>query len=131
MAESGGRHRTKASERRRSPRIEILGQLDGHMMTVDAPVTILDLSLGGFGVESAAALDAGDIHDCRFTLRDGVSVILPAKVVHCRPKKGPKGSVRYLAGLEFLPQATPDAEAARVQLIDRIAATLPKSARKP
>ncbi len=100
------------------------------MMTVDAPVTILDLSLGGFGVETARALDDGDIHECRFTLRDGVSVILPAKVVHCRPKKGPKGSTRYLAGLEFLPQPTPDAEAARVQLIDRIASTLPKAARK-
>lgn len=125
-----GRDRASGAERRQSPRIEILGQLDGFLMSVDTGVTILDLSEGGFGVESSVALPEGELHECRFSLRDGISVILLARVVHCRPKKGKKGATRYLAGFEFLEQPTPEAAAARAQLLERVAANLPRSARR-
>jgi hypothetical protein len=126
MAQGGGRSRGRGAERRKAPRIEILGQLEGFLMTVDTPVRVLDVSAGGFGVETAQALAAGDIHECRFELRAGVSVILLARVMHCRPKKGPRASMRYLAGFQFL-EATPEAEAGRAQLMERVAAILQHS----
>ena len=125
-----GRDRSTGAERRQSPRIEILGQLDGFLMTVDTGVTILDLSAGGFGIDSPVALNTGEMHECRFSLRGGVSVILLAKVVHCRPLKGRKGATRYLAGFEFLEQPNAEAAAARAQLLERVASNLPRSARK-
>jgi len=125
-----GRDRTSGAERRQSPRIEILGQLDGFLMTVDTGVTILDLSAGGFGIDSPVPLESGEVHECRFSLRDGVSVILLAKVVHCRPKKAKKGATRYLAGFEFLEQPNAEAAAAHAQLLERVASHLPRTARK-
>jgi len=126
MAQGGERSRGRGAERRQAPRIEILGQLDGILMTVDTPVRVLDVSAGGFGVETAQALTAGETHECRFELRPGVSVILLARVMHCRPKKGPRATMRYLAGFQFL-EATPEAEAGRAQLMERVAAILQKS----
>jgi PilZ domain len=126
MAQGGGRSRGRGAERRQAPRIEILGQLDGVLTTVDTPVRVLDVSAGGFGVETAQALTAGDIHECRFELRSGVSVILLARVMHCRPKKGPRATMRYLAGFQFL-EATPEAEVGRAQLMERVATILQKS----
>lgn len=126
MVEGGGRSRGRGAERRQAPRIEILGQLDGVLMTVDTPVRVLDVSAGGFGVETAQALTAGGIHECRFELRSGVSVILLARVMHSRPKKGPRATMRYLAGFQFL-EATPEAEAGRAQLMERVAAILQQS----
>jgi PilZ domain-containing protein len=124
MAQSGGRSRGgRGAERRQAPRIEILGQLDGYLMTVDTPVRVLDVSSGGFGVETAHSLNPGDIHECRFELRAGVAVILLARVQHCRSKKGPRASQRYLAGFQFL-EATPEAEAGRAQLMERVSAIL-------
>jgi hypothetical protein len=124
MAQTAGRSRGRGAERRQSPRIEILGQLDGFLMTVDTPVRVLDVSAGGFGVETPQPLTAGDVLECRFELRDGVAVILQARVMHCRPKKGRRTSQRYLAGFQFVEAPTPEAEAGRAQLMARVAATL-------
>ena len=129
MAQGGSRKGRGGAERRQSPRIEILGQLDGLLMTVDTPVRVLDVSAGGFGAETTQLLEPGGIHECRFELRPGVAVILQARVMHCRPKKGRRAAaaVRYLAGFQFLDSPTPEAEAGRAQLMERVAATLGKS----
>ena len=126
MAQGGSRKGRGGSERRQSPRIEILGQLDGHLTSLDTPVRVLDVSAGGFGAETTLLLEPGAVHECRFELRPGVAVILHAKVMHCRPKKGRRGAtaVRYLAGFQFLESPTPEAEAGRAQLMERVAATL-------
>ena len=125
MSQRGSRKGQGGAERRQSPRIEILGQFDGRLMTVDTPVRVLDVSAGGFGAETTQPLDPGGVHDCRFELRPGVAVILQARVMHCRPKKGRRATtVRYLAGFQFLESPTPEAEAGRARLMERVAATL-------
>lgn len=121
---SGGRSRGREAEQRQSPRIEILGQLDGFLMTVNTPVRVLDVGSGGFGVEMSQPLTAGEVHECRFELREGVAVILLAKVMHCRPRKGPRASKRYITGFQFFESATPEAESGRALLMERVAATL-------
>jgi PilZ domain-containing protein len=114
-------------ERRQAPRVEILGQVTGESLTLDAPVTVLDLSTGGFRIETTGRLSTGEPHEFRFKLRDGVSVIVLARVVHQRAvSKRPSGS--HVVGLEFL-DGSAEAKANRAAIVDRILAeTLKKKA---
>jgi PilZ domain-containing protein len=114
-------------ERRRAPRVEILGQVTGESLTLDEPVTVLDLSTGGFRVEMTGPMTTGEPHEFRFKLRDGVSVIVLARVVHQRAvSKRPSGT--HVVGLEFL-DGSAEAKANRTALVDRILAeTLRKRA---
>jgi hypothetical protein len=119
--------RRSGPERRRAPRVEILGQVTGESLTLDARVTVLDLSTGGFRVETTGPLSTGEPHEFRFTLRNGVSVIVLANVVHQRAvARRPSGT--HVVGLEFL-DGSPQAKADRTALVDRIVAeTLKKRA---
>jgi hypothetical protein len=80
----------------------------------------LDLSTGGFRVETTGPLSTGEPHEFRFNLRDGVSVIVLARVAHQRaiPKRA---SGMHVIGLEFL-DGSPEAKASRTALVDRILA---------
>ena len=100
--------------------MEILGQVTGELLTLDTPVTVLDLSTGGFSIESSTPLSLKDTHEFRFSLRDGVSVIVLARVVHQRAARRPTGT--HIVGLEFL-DGSPEAKASRVALVNRILAS--------
>ena len=39
-------------ERRRSPRVELVGRLHGHDVSLDVPVVVRELSLGGMAIET-------------------------------------------------------------------------------
>jgi PilZ domain len=105
-------------ERRRAPRVEVLGHLTGEPITFDAPVTVLDLSTGGFSIETTSPMPAGQPHEFRFSLRDGISVILLARIVHQRAVT--RGSAaKYVVGFEFL-DGSAKAKASRAALVDRI-----------
>ena len=93
-------------------------------MTFDVPVTVLEMGPGGFSIETADPLAPGEDHEFRFTLADGVSVVLLAKVVHSRPVDRPTSPEKHVAGFEFLDDASPEARAGRVELINRIASVL-------
>jgi hypothetical protein len=108
-----------ARERRRSPRVEILGELTGESLTFDSPVTVLDFSTGGFRIETSVPLAIDDTHQFLFALREGISVFVLAKVVHTRP--GRRGSGTHIVGLQFL-DGSADAQADRTGLVDLILA---------
>jgi hypothetical protein len=61
------------------------------------PLTIRDLTLGGFEVESPVPLRIGSIHVCRFTV-EGRVVHLRARVKETRYRPAGGG---HTAGLEF------------------------------
>jgi hypothetical protein len=102
----------------------VLGHLTGEPLTFDAPVTVLDLSTGGFSIETSAPLPSGDPYEFRFSLRDGISVIVLARVVHQRASTR-RGGVTHVIGLEFL-DGSAEARAGRAALVDRILAAAPK-----
>jgi hypothetical protein len=106
-------------ERRRTPRVEILGEIAGESLTFDSPVTVLDLSPGGFSIETAVPLSIKDTHEFRFSVREGISVIVLARVVHRRP--GTRRPGTYVFGLEFL-DGSKKARADRAGLVERIVA---------
>src|SRR6476619_7533363 len=49
-------------ERRRYPRIEILGRIKGVVRPLDVPITLLNLSLGGFLMQTPMEYRVGEIH---------------------------------------------------------------------
>jgi hypothetical protein len=113
-----------ARERRRTPRVQIQGELIGEPLSFDSPVTVLDMSTGGFSIETTTPLSVGESHEFRFSLGDRVSVILLATVVHQRvaPRR-PVGT--HIVGLEFLDKSE-EAKAGRAILVKRIRAGVQK-----
>lgn len=88
--------------RRSDLRLQILGQLYGHIVALDMPLVVQDLSAGGFAVESQISFFPGASHQFRFTTAAGTPIVVNAQAIHCHPIVGPDGEPRFLAGFEFL-----------------------------
>ncbi|MEZ5319318.1 MAG: PilZ domain-containing protein [Vicinamibacterales bacterium] len=90
-----------ADERRRSARVRIVGEVHGRAVSVDQPVTVREISLGGLSLRTSFPFEVGTTHDIRLTLGDGAAVALRARVVHSRAvDQGPAAA--YETGFEFL-----------------------------
>lgn len=106
-------------ERRRTPRLEILGQVLGNLAQLNAPVKVRDIGLGGFGIETAFPLPVGAVRSFRFTLADRSFVIVDAKVIDCRTWS-PGGVERFVTDLEFIDSPTEDGKSTAADLIDKL-----------
>jgi hypothetical protein len=87
-------------DRRAVARLDILGKLSGEV-SVLAPILVHDTSPGGVLIECGFPLFVGSTHDLRLHLGNE-SVIVKARVAHCRIADLGHESVRYVAGLEFM-----------------------------
>jgi hypothetical protein len=96
-----------ADERRASPRIEILGRLHGHLVSLDVAVTVREISLGGMAIETPIAFPIGAVHEFMLTLGDGSTVPLTGQVVHCRNVAAPDADPSYVSGVRFLDDELP------------------------
>ena len=90
-----------STERRRAPRAQILGQLHGRMVTLDAEVRIREISLGGMSLESDIPFPVGAIHQFNLFLGDGARVAVSAQVKHSRLLE-PQAHPKYLTGFQFV-----------------------------
>ncbi len=91
-----------ASERRRSPRVDLLGLVSGRLLTAGTEVVVRDMSIGGLATETPFPLERGSIHDLRLTLGDGAAVDLRARVQHCRNIAADGEAPRYFTGFQFV-----------------------------
>ena len=105
------------SERRESPRTEILGRLAGEV-SVPAPTLIRDISRGGAQIECAFPLILGSAHELRLHLGDA-SVVVTARVLRCEIADIGRDMVRYVAGVEFV-ELPPHVDAAIAAYLERI-----------
>jgi hypothetical protein len=87
-------------DRRRTPRVDLLAEVEGHLVNLDERVKVRQLSLGGMTVETTAPLSTGVDHDFRVSLGDE-AVTLRARVVHARVVVD-GDAVAYIAGLQFV-----------------------------
>lgn len=88
--------------RRRFPRLEVLGLIEGRRERLDVPLTIRDLNQAGFSTESPVPFPPGSHHEFLFTSADQREISLEATVVHCRlASAGPDGQFSYITGFEF------------------------------
>jgi hypothetical protein len=89
-------------ERRRSPRVELLGLVSGKLLRPGTPVTVRDMSLGGLATETPFPFERGTVHDLQLTLGDGAAVDLRARVMHCRNIAAEGEAPRYFTGFQFV-----------------------------
>ena len=108
-----------SSERRRSPRIEILGRLHGHAVSLDVPVVVREISLGGMALETSFPFPIGALHEFRLTLGDGARVQLSGRVMHSRNISGPGGEPLFLTGIQFVDDE-PSEDSDVTDLIDKL-----------
>ena len=89
------------AERRRFPRARVLSALAGYDVGAEASVNIVEISLGGFSVESAVMFEVGSEHTFLFSTAEGAETMVRCVCRHARGVEvsGP----RCIAGFEFLP----------------------------
>jgi Tfp pilus assembly protein PilZ len=100
-----------SSDRRRSARIDILGRLHGHVVSLDLPVAVREISLGGMSLETPFAFPVGELHHFTLTLGDGSTVPLAGRVVYCRSLATSSDSPAFLTGIQFEDDVTSEPEA--------------------
>lgn len=109
--------------RRRFPRLEVMGQVDGELVALDVPLKVRDLSEAGFSTESTVPFPPGTGQRFRFTTRAGAVVHLEATSVHCRlASASADGHYVYVTGFEF--RSNPDTDDAVRALVDTLSSVL-------
>jgi hypothetical protein len=86
--------------KRVAPRVSILGNLYGDILVVQ-PMRIAGLSRTGISIETAFPLQLDSLHDLKLMLGP-TTVIVKARVVHCRISDVDQDVVVYRSGLEFI-----------------------------
>jgi len=109
-------------ERRRYPRIEILGRIKGVVRPLDVPITLLNLSLGGFLMQTPMEYRIGEIHEFQFTMGDKEPLIVRARIAHAIRATVDHEAV-YLFGLEFVDRDTGTADAPVQSLVSALMAS--------
>lgn len=90
------------TNRRSTPRLEVLGRLHGQIVSLDVPIAIGNIGLGGFSAESVMPFPLGARHQFRFTTARPVEVNIRAVVVHRRPAYSPDGLTYFITGFAFV-----------------------------
>jgi hypothetical protein len=100
---STDRQNQVSPERRKYPRIDTVGGIQGHIVTQDKPIAILEMSLGGFSIETTVSFPLGAIHYFRLTpAHGGEPLMVSARVIHSLHASGPDGSAHYFTGFKFV-----------------------------
>ena len=106
------------AERRQFPRVPTAEHVHASLDNDAQDVTILDLSQGGFLLESGTPFPVGAIHQFRIALRDGRwMTLLTARSMHVRPRAG---STRHLTGFSFVEPLGDEARARVHTLVQHV-----------
>jgi hypothetical protein len=108
------------ADRRRSPRIEILGRVQGHLTSLDTPVGVLDISLGGMALETSFAFEVGSRHEFRLALGDGSYVLLRGEIRHCRRVAPADRDEHFITGVQFVEEPPSAGDTTVAGIIDEI-----------
>ena len=90
------------AERRRFPRVRVLSALAGYDVDGEASVNIVEISVGGFSLESGVMFAVGSEHTFLFSTGEGAETMVRCVCRHAR-RAHVKGETGCSAGFEFLP----------------------------
>jgi hypothetical protein len=122
-AHASGMPERLSQERRRSPRIEILGQIHGEVVSLDLPILLREVSFGGFSAETPIQFPLGVAHAFRFSPAGEEALILTARVTYSRPAAADESATTYITGFEFAHKHAQTRESVD-ELIDKITSVL-------
>jgi len=106
------------NERRRVPRLQVLGRIQGRLVSLPLPVELRDMGPGGFSVESALPFPQGARRLFLLTTAGGLQVLIEGAVAHCRPDHN--GEARYVTGFKFMRSRLTDTDADVGVLLDAL-----------
>ncbi len=93
-------------ERRKSLRLEVLGRINGVLVVLELPVTLVDISRGGFMMRAARPLAVDSTHQVRFIWNRHPPIVLAGRVVRVLRTSG-GAAERWMMGLEFVDASQP------------------------
>lgn len=91
-----------SDDRRRSTRIELLGRLHGHSVSLDLPVKVIQISLGGMAIETRTPFPVGAVHAFRLTLGDDSTTEIVGRVMHSRDTAPAGSDPAFVTGIQFV-----------------------------
>jgi PilZ domain-containing protein len=92
-------------DRRQSPRLDIMGDVQAHLIPAEVPLTILDLSETGFAVASGIEFTPGTRYEFEFCSVHCQNLIVAAVNIHClRMVDG--GQQSFIAGFSIAETST-------------------------
>jgi hypothetical protein len=86
-------------ERRDAPRLQVLGRIQGRLLSLPLPVELRDMGPSGFSVESPLPFPVGTRRLFLFTTAGGLQVLIEGAAVHCRHDGE---DARYVTGFRFV-----------------------------
>jgi hypothetical protein len=89
-----------ARERRRGARVDLLAELQGHVVTLDEAIAVRQVSPGGLTIETTAPLSPRVTHDFRVVVDDRTAIVR-ARLAHSRVQMQ-GDAVSFVSGLEFV-----------------------------
>jgi hypothetical protein len=107
-------------DRRKSPRTEVLGQMQTEVLSSPMSAIVREISAGGFSLETSVPPPSG-VHRFRFRFEDQTPVEISAESVHSARVTLSGGTTIFVSGFEFLPSDAAT-QTALARLTDRIAA---------
>jgi hypothetical protein len=113
------------SQDRDAPAMDAGGWLHATLVDTAAPVRVLEVSFGGFVLETAAPFPVGSRHLFRFeTADDSIDLTVAARVVYSRRDSASARHSWYVSGFRFLPPSDGDAAEHFDRLLDLVASAL-------
>jgi Tfp pilus assembly protein PilZ len=89
------------ADRRRSARVEVLGRIQGQVVSLDVPVQVREISLGGMSVETPQAFPVGSVNVFMLTLGDGSGIDVAGRIVYSRPSADANRQF-FVSGVQFI-----------------------------
>ena len=84
--------------------MEVVAPIHGQILPQNVPITLVNVSHGGFLMRSPVAYAAGDVHTFRFTVPgEPHPIVLRGRVAHLTPGTT-NGMAAYAIGVQFMDQ---------------------------
>ena len=109
-------------DRRETPRVQAIQTLHGRIVTVNAPMRVRELSLGGFSIESTFDFDVDTELDFQLSMGEGEIFRVRGRVAYCRPHE--YADQYFITGFSVLDDGTGNAATALAALIDQMTTSL-------
>jgi hypothetical protein len=106
------------TERRRVPRLQVLGRIQGRLVSLPLPVDLHDMGPEGFSVESALPFPQGARRLFLLTTAGGLQVLIEGAAAHCRPDD--RDDARYVTGFRLVHSRLTDTDADATVLLDAL-----------
>jgi len=89
------------ANRRNSPRLEVVAAIQGQIRPDNVPITLLNVSRGGFLMRSPVPYAVDDVNKFRFTIPGEPPLVVRGRIAHVT-SAATTGAAGHIIGVEFM-----------------------------